>query len=1309
MTLADPLWWCCFGVAVAICVAERRRTRPRRRSRMPAWRRRAVRNKQALSALLVIAILAVVLLAFTPVLRPVADTAAGAVVLGALLGLLSFAGLTYLPVAATITYGPVLGDETLWAAVALPVVVAGALGELADWCMTSRGWSRDPGWRLERLRWATWSLRSRNEQRTADREQGRADRIARQRAILTVPPSRWGTFSRTLLWSLMILPGAVVVLVSAGALAGAVPSGLPPGFLMASLLGGWLAILVVAAFITVTSGDAPLAREALSVGAVAELALMAYLVAGPFGDWLASAWPRDGSPLWTMAVVGVYLLDSRAHRPIRTSVPAINAAYAVVMFPVGLLALTLSDRGLTLLLIGTLVHPHPGIVMAGLTLSMIYVFRAGLVMWRLPNPRVTIAQLRRSPELQRLKLWGSWLHTWESGLPQRRGMDLIRWLGIVPLQMSQGVPVHRRGAVHQQPGLSDQHMLPLFDLVEEGLELAGRVAERQPDTVQDVIFEAIRAERGWATLMHSQTLLALRRIEEAEILGAQAVELFDRTERRSAAALARVAHGLTLAELGRDGDALRLLRGVAEDTAIDPGVRELAARRGVPLAPPGADQASWLELAGSVQSPAAFKALLSEDEEPRGERYPPLTRHAILAVGRRILKRLRRSAADKTALYPTPFTAHLELLAGAREDASDGRTRRARRELRRALAWAKANGQRLAAAETGIELARLDRMVDPGNAYRLLSEARATLEELRADYLEPDARITQGRLLAEACAMTVDLLTAGVPGPARLWPSDPAAAALEVSELGRARVLLELLGDGVLSRASGHWAAAERRAIEAEAAARTKVSGTDGAARAAAIGAWRTALRELNEVWAGMERQSAAPELAEYAALRRGTPAGTSEIRALLTGSTTLLLAFHVTEGPVVTFGVTGAHDGVRVNRDPHSGLKARTPDQRPGQAPGTPKELASRFLAEARENYAGLPAPALRWSEPGDVICLVPHGPLHQVPLGALDIDLGDGVTGPLITRNPVVYLPSASALRHVRARTKPRTGGRAETRRAGAIVVADTMADAPVVHGRLQAADLAARFDARVLSGAEVTKERVLATIAEQGRLDLLHLACHGFFDSEEPLRSGVHLARGDLLTAADILDLRLDADLVTLAACDSGLGRHRPGDELIGLTRSLLYAGAASVLVTLWKVEEISTVLLLREFYARWASGTSKAEALRQAQLSLAALRPDRLISYHQQIRAELGSSDAGTRRQLDRGFADALLKARRFAEAYAAYEELLAAAAPDSPEALELTALLARSRRASRATPAPTGYRPYADPYYWAGFTLVGAWE
>ncbi|WP_454325442.1 hypothetical protein [Streptomyces glaucescens] len=101
-------------------------------------------------------------LILTPLLRPIADTAAGAIVLGTFLGLLALAGLTYLPVATAILYGPVLGDETLWAAVALPVLAGGALGELADWSMASRGWSRYPGWRWERLQWTTWSLRSRN-------------------------------------------------------------------------------------------------------------------------------------------------------------------------------------------------------------------------------------------------------------------------------------------------------------------------------------------------------------------------------------------------------------------------------------------------------------------------------------------------------------------------------------------------------------------------------------------------------------------------------------------------------------------------------------------------------------------------------------------------------------------------------------------------------------------------------------------------------------------------------------------------------------------------------------------------------------------------------------------------------------------------------------------------------------------------------------------------------------------------------------------------------------------------------------------
>jgi CHAT domain-containing protein len=90
--------------------------------------------------------------------------------------------------------------------------------------------------------------------------------------------------------------------------------------------------------------------------------------------------------------------------------------------------------------------------------------------------------------------------------------------------------------------------------------------------------------------------------------------------------------------------------------------------------------------------------------------------------------------------------------------------------------------------------------------------------------------------------------------------------------------------------------------------------------------------------------------------------------------------------------------------------------------------------------------------------------------------------------------------------------------------------------------------------------------------------------------------------LLQFSDILELKLNADLVVLSACDTGLGKLREGEGIIGLTRAFLYAGASSTVVSLWKVEDQSTSLLMEQFHLRLKQGVSKAEALRQAKLEI-----------------------------------------------------------------------------------------------------------
>jgi CHAT domain-containing protein len=131
--------------------------------------------------------------------------------------------------------------------------------------------------------------------------------------------------------------------------------------------------------------------------------------------------------------------------------------------------------------------------------------------------------------------------------------------------------------------------------------------------------------------------------------------------------------------------------------------------------------------------------------------------------------------------------------------------------------------------------------------------------------------------------------------------------------------------------------------------------------------------------------------------------------------------------------------------------------------------------------------------------------------------------------------------------------------------------------------------------------------ALLREKGtQYDTLHLSCHGFFDPTDPLASGLQLADG-VLTARDIMGLKLNADLVTLSACQTARSEISRGDELVGLTRALLYAGASSVLVTLWSVDAVAALELMGDFYSRLrGNGGTKvkpeAVALREAMLEM-----------------------------------------------------------------------------------------------------------
>src|SRR5689334_2134091 len=116
-----------------------------------------------------------------------------------------------------------------------------------------------------------------------------------------------------------------------------------------------------------------------------------------------------------------------------------------------------------------------------------------------------------------------------------------------------------------------------------------------------------------------------------------------------------------------------------------------------------------------------------------------------------------------------------------------------------------------------------------------------------------------------------------------------------------------------------------------------------------------------------------------------------------------------------------------------------------------------------------------------------------------------------------------------------------------------------------------------------------------------DVVHLACHAQFRADNPLFSALHLQDG-WLTVRDATNLQLDCGLVTLSACETGLNQVAPGEELIGLTRGFFSAGAPSVLISLWTVDDQATADLMQEFYRQLRQNQTPSSALRTAQIKL-----------------------------------------------------------------------------------------------------------
>jgi CHAT domain-containing protein/tetratricopeptide (TPR) repeat protein len=250
---------------------------------------------------------------------------------------------------------------------------------------------------------------------------------------------------------------------------------------------------------------------------------------------------------------------------------------------------------------------------------------------------------------------------------------------------------------------------------------------------------------------------------------------------------------------------------------------------------------------------------------------------------------------------------------------------------------------------------------------------------------------------------------------------------------------------------------------------------------------------------------------------------------------------------------------------------------------------------------------------DPNAKVIFIPQGDLFQVPFPALQ----DAKGTYLIQKHTILTAPSIQVL----ALTRQQRQKLAQQRGSGnALVLGNptmpSVSSAPGAPKRplsslpgaeTEAKAIAPLLNTQPLLGAQATKAAVTRKMPEAS---IIHLATHGRLDDQRGLGSAIALAPSGndngWLTADEIFNMRLQASLVVLSACDTAGGKIT-GDGIIGLSRSLISAGVPSVIVTLWAVPDAPTAELMQAFYRNLQTNPDKAQALRQAMLATMKTHP------------------------------------------------------------------------------------------------------
>jgi CHAT domain-containing protein/Tfp pilus assembly protein PilF len=541
---------------------------------------------------------------------------------------------------------------------------------------------------------------------------------------------------------------------------------------------------------------------------------------------------------------------------------------------------------------------------------------------------------------------------------------------------------------------------------------------------------------------------------------------------------------------------------------------------------------------------------------------------------------------------------------------------RAGASLRQALKLARSVDARSLVARCLLRQATLDR--DRGDlkpARQEIEEALKVVETVRSGVGSDDLRTSFFAAKRQYYDFKIDLFM-------RLAERQPGAGyeaqALQASEEARARGLRDLLAEGRIDLNRGVDPERKRRAdlLARELASteeqlrRARLERIPNPSIIRQLADRLSALDGQQQVVIG-EIRSLNPR---YFEVRYPPPL---DARSMAKGldDQTALLEYAVGQERTFLFVVT--RGGLRAYRLPQGAgaLAERVRRLREGlESPG--RSHLGSYIEDAAELYRDLIAPAEGSLAGKQALLISPDGILHLLPFEALLTAVppaGQELSHLpfLLLRHSIAYVPSAGVLESLRAPRPPPAAARA----AGAkdfIAFANPFYGPrgegspelpPLPKSEIEVGTIAGLFppaQVQLYQKREATKDRVIGNpLVEETRR--LHFAVHGILNEQWPQLSALVLARGrgqeddGYLRVNEIFNLKLKADLVVLSACDTG-GAQVDGEGLVGLTRAFFYAGASSLVVSLWQAYEDSTPELMANFYRQLALG--KAEALRAA---------------------------------------------------------------------------------------------------------------